>query len=455
MKDITRGNLSKNFILFAIPVIISGVLSQAYATVDKIMVGQMLGEVGLAALGSTGTFITLMKSIIWGLGTGVSLYVAYLSTRGDARRTVNAIKVNLFCVAGVAVLVSVLAIALYKPIFSMLAIGPEIWHDAFLYYAIYLSGFVLFTFGNAATYIFNAIGNPSFPMKLSIFSCLGNIACNYLLIVVVDLGVAGAAIGSVLVAFLTAILFIVKLGHEFQTLGVGGEKMRFTRGDILPAWRMAVPCMIQQFIMYISGAAVQPAVNLLGTAAIAAYSVSSEIYSICATIFQNSSRGLSPFSAQCYGKGEFGLIKKGVLVSVRQGILLSLPVMALFMIIPNKIAELFLGSNASKESIDYVMIYIFICVPFILCQVINNLFHNFYRGVMMPKIATLTTAVYTVARIVITYSLVWKLGMTGVFLGFAIPWAIEALLSVVIYLSGSWKNEAYKKWEADIINQRR
>ena len=85
MKDITKGNLSKNFILFAIPVIISGVLNQAYLTVDKIMVGQVLGEEGLAALGSTGSFITLMKSIIWGLGTGISLYVAFLSTSGDKK----------------------------------------------------------------------------------------------------------------------------------------------------------------------------------------------------------------------------------------------------------------------------------------------------------------------------------------------------------------------------------
>ncbi len=447
MKDITRGNLSKNFILFAIPVIISGVLSQAYATVDKIMVGQIIGEAGLAALGSTSTFITLMKSIIWGLGTGVSLYIAFLSSRGDSRRTVNAIKVNLICIAGIAILVSFAAIAFYKPIFKILAVSKAIWNDAFLYYIIYLSGFVLFTFGNAATYIFNALGNPAFPMKLSVFSCIGNIVCNYLLIVVLKLGVAGAALGSVLVAFITAIMFIIKLTAEFRLLGVGREKLRFTIADISPAFRMAVPCMIQQFIMYISGAAVQPAVNLLGTAAIAAYSVCSEIYSLCATIFQNSSRGLSPFCAQSYGKGEFLLVKRGVKVSVRQGILLSLPFMLLFMLLPYPIAELFLGNSASEESVRYVVMYIFICVPFLLCQIINNLFHNFYRGVMMPKIATLTTSVYTVTRIAVTYSLVWSLGMTGVFLGFAIPWAIEALMSVWIYLKGSWKNEAYLTWE--------
>ena len=445
MKDITKGNLSKNFILYAIPVIISGVLGQAYLTIDKIMVGQVLGEAGLAALGSTGSFVTLMKSIIWGLGTGISLYVAFLSTSGDKKRLVNAIKVNLLTVGAFAFLISLASLALYFPIFKMLAIGDEIWGDALTYYAIYMVAFSFLTFGNAATYIFNALGKPSFPMKVSIITSVLNIAFNFVFMVILRFGVAGAAFGTLLASIISVIIYLVQLKLEFRSITT--EKVPMSRFDIAPAWRQGVPCMIQQFIMYVSGAAVQPAVNLLGTAAIAAYSVCSEIYSICATIFQNSSRGLSPFCAQCYGKGEVALVGRGVKISMRQGIILSVPFMAFFMIFPHYIAGVFLGEGASAESVDYVVNYIWLCVPFILCQIINNLFHNFYRGVMKPGIATLTTAVYTVFRIATTYALVWELGMLGVFLGFVIPWLIEAVLSIALYFSGRWKNEAYRRNE--------
>lgn len=447
MNDITKGNLSKNFILFAIPVIISGVLNQVYTTVDKIMVGQFMGETGLAAVGSTSTFITLLLSILWGLATGVSVYVAFLSTSGDKSRTANVIKANLLVIAAIAVAVSAIAILLYKPIFTVLAIGSEIWHDALVYYVIYLVGFVCFTFCNAASYIFNAIGKPSLPMKLSVFSCVGNICFNYVFMRVLDLGVAGAAIGSILVAFITCIFYIVRLAAEFRLWGCGGERLRFCRADILPALRQGVPCMIQQFIMYISGAAVQPVVNLLGTAAIASYSVCSEIYSICATVFQNSSRGLSSFCAQCYGKGEYKLVRKGVKISIRQGILLSAPIMAVLLIFSSGIAKIFLGDKASPQSMEYVMQYVYMCVPFVLCQIVNNLFHNFYRGVMMPRLATVSTAVYTVMRIAVTYAFVWKLGMLGIFLGFVIPWVTECALSVFFYTKGFWKNSIYKKAE--------
>ena len=141
------------------------------------------------------------------------------------------------------------------------------------------------------------------------------------------------------------------------------------------------------------------------------------------------------------------LVGQGVKISMRQGIILSVPFMAFFMIFPHYIAGVFLGEGASAESVDYVVNYIWLCVPFIVCQIINNLFHNFYRGVMKPGIATLTTAVYTVFRIATTYALVWNLGMLGVFLGFVIPWLIEAVLSIALYFSGRWKNEAYRRNE--------
>ena len=447
MKKLTEGNIWKNFIFFAIPLVLSGLLSQAYTMIDTMIAGHYLGEEGLAALGSTGSFITLMKSIIWGLGTGISLYVAFLSTSGDKKRLVNAIKVNLVTVFVLAVFISATSIALYYPIFRMLAIGDDIYKDALSYYVVYMLGFSFLTFSNAATYIFNAIGKPSYPMRLSIFSSVSNIIFNFVFLVVLKMGVIGAALGTLLASFISAVLYVIRLGKEFRDIGCEKERMSFSAGNIAPAWRQGVPCMIQQFVMYVSGAAVQPAVNLLGTAAIAAYSVCSEIYSICATIFQNSSRGLSPFCAQCYGKGEFSLVKRGVKVSIRQGVLLSVPLMMLLMLFRFPIAEVFLGNNASDESVGYVVTYILICVPFVLCQIINNLFHNFYRGVMMPKIATATTLVYTVARIITTYALVFALGMMGIFLGFIIPWTAECVLSVVIYVSGRWKNEAYRRNE--------
>ena len=78
MKDLTQGNLSKTFINFAIPAILAGLLSQASSLIDSIIIGQYLYTEGLAAIGATSGFISMIESLFWGFGTGCGIYVAML-----------------------------------------------------------------------------------------------------------------------------------------------------------------------------------------------------------------------------------------------------------------------------------------------------------------------------------------------------------------------------------------
>ena len=62
MRDLTKGNIYKTFLVFALPLVFSGVLSQMYGIVDSVIAGQYLGEVGLAATGVSAPFITFISS---------------------------------------------------------------------------------------------------------------------------------------------------------------------------------------------------------------------------------------------------------------------------------------------------------------------------------------------------------------------------------------------------------
>jgi Na+-driven multidrug efflux pump len=102
MKNMTEGNISKNFIGFAIPIILAGILSQAYGIADSMVVGRLLGEQGLASVGSTAAIITVCSSIIWGLGTGIALYIAILYGSGDFSDMTASVKANLVLIFGFA-----------------------------------------------------------------------------------------------------------------------------------------------------------------------------------------------------------------------------------------------------------------------------------------------------------------------------------------------------------------
>ena len=65
MKDLTKGNMYKTFFLFGLPLVLSGLLSQMYSTIDTAIAGRFLGETGLASIGATAPLITFISSLFW------------------------------------------------------------------------------------------------------------------------------------------------------------------------------------------------------------------------------------------------------------------------------------------------------------------------------------------------------------------------------------------------------
>lgn len=449
MKNLTEGNISRNFLQFSIPLVLSGALGNAYGIADTVIVGRYLGEHGLASLGSTASYITIMSSIIWGLGVGISLHIASIFGTKDYKKFVNSIKSNLIIISLFSLLLSILSIVFYKPVFHILAINDEIWQDSLIYFAIYMAGFISFSFNWSSVYVLNSMGNSSFALKISILSCVGNILGDFVLIDFFNLGVAGAAIASVFMTLVASVCYLLKFKREFKKLGVEKQRVVFDRQDIIKSWKMGIPSMLQQLVMYFSSVGVQPAVNILGNSAIAAYSVCLRLYTLTSCVFQNFSKCLSNYCAQCIGGKKVNMIKKGIKTSLKQAFIFTIPVMVILFIFPQQITDFFYG-DAGGEGSHYVVRYIMLCIPFVACQVVNNMFHNFYKGVLMPKIALYTTLLYSVVRVISTYALVPFFKMDGIFFGFMISWATEMIACIVIYLSNKWKPDWYKALERNI-----
>ena len=123
MKNLTSGNIYKNFILFAIPMVLAALLSQAYNTIDTIIAGKFLGESGIAAVGATSAFITFVSSIFWGFGTGLSVYVAKLFGALEYRKLRDDIYSNVILLVAVEVVVSGLILLLRKQIYELLKVS--------------------------------------------------------------------------------------------------------------------------------------------------------------------------------------------------------------------------------------------------------------------------------------------------------------------------------------------
>ena len=446
MKDLTKGNISKNLIFYAIPAIFSGVLSRTYSTVDTIMVGIFLGKNALASIGCMNSFRSVLSSLLWGAGMGIAVYISALVSAKKNRDTVRAIKSNVIFLLLITLGISVLSIVLYKPIFSLFAVGDDIYRDAFIYNSILLASNIASIGHSVISNIFYALGNSKYAMVSSTISCILNVGLNYVFLKIIPLGVFGTAIATSISIFSVFIFGVFQIKRECRELYPEKLPMKIYAKDLKEAWKLAVLCLVQQGIMYISSAVIQPFINNLNTSAIAAYSICMQLYDICTIFFYSASKGLSSICAQCYGSGKIHMIKKCFFISNVQGIILSLPIVALMLIFPKTVSFLFL-QEGDYITANYIVRYITLCFPFVWLAVITNCYHNFFRGVLKPIFATITTGVYTISRIIFSLALLPSLEMDGVFLGFILSWATEFMVCVIIYLSKKWKSPKYKEME--------
>ena len=115
MKDLTKGNVYKNFILFAIPLVLSGLLTQAFNVINGMLSGNFLGEAGLAATGSTSSFFQLYGSFYWGWGMGFSIYIAKLFGERNYSKLRNSIYISVIALVTLSVFSATLMLILKKP----------------------------------------------------------------------------------------------------------------------------------------------------------------------------------------------------------------------------------------------------------------------------------------------------------------------------------------------------
>lgn len=153
-----EGNMRKKYLLFAIPLILSSLLSQSYSFVNSIMIGKLIGSETFAATAVTAQLLDFINSIFYGYLTGVGIYVSVLYGKGDYGKMYNVIRINYAISAGAAILIAFLCNLFCHEIFAVLNVSTEVYANAEAYFRTYVTGLLFFQFNWGFTYISNGMG---------------------------------------------------------------------------------------------------------------------------------------------------------------------------------------------------------------------------------------------------------------------------------------------------------
>ena len=204
-RDLTKGSVLKSMLLFSIPMILGDLLQQCYNIVDTLIVGQFLGKNALASVGSSFTLMTFITSIILGLCMGSGALFSIRYGQKDEKGLREDVCASFFFIALITFILTVISYIFLNQLSVFLHVPHEVWGDMKGYLIVIFIGIpAIFLYNYFASYL-RAIGNSMIPLIFLAISAILNIGLDLFFVIVLKLGVEGAAIATVISQYLSGI----------------------------------------------------------------------------------------------------------------------------------------------------------------------------------------------------------------------------------------------------------
>lgn len=354
MKTLTKGKPIKVILLFAIPLYIGQLFQLGYSLIDTRIIGSILGETSLAAVGATTALSDLLIEFMNGVVCGYGIIVATYFGAREENELRKAIGGTVVLSVIISSLLSVGCLVFLPQILNFLNVSPELAPEASAYIRIIIAGLIATTLYNVCAAILRAIGDSFTPLIFLVISNLLNIGLDYLLILQLHMGVTGAAVATVASQALSSILCFLYMHRKYPqiVLHIGDfspEKEMY--GQLLPRG-FSMGFMLSFVLM--GSLALQTAINALGMNIIVAHTGARKATSLFLMIFFVLGTALATYCGQNLGAEEYGRIRQGIRDTILfslcwyllvpnleyMGVVLSEPIVWVLMVIPLAVSML-------------------------------------------------------------------------------------------------------------------
>ena len=326
--QITEGVIWKQLLLFFFPILFGTFFQQLYNAADAMIVGRFVGKEALSAVaGSTGMLTQMVVGFFVGLSSGAAVLVSqyYGAKRADMVNYAVHTFVAFSILAGLVM--TFLGIALAPWMLKAMETPAEVMEMSVLYLRVYFAGLIGNLAYNSGAAILRAVGDSRRPLYFLISSCLINIVLDVFLVVILGLGVLGAALATVLCQAMSAGMVIFALMRTKDMYHLDWRQMRMDPRMLKRTIRIGFPSGLQSVMYGISNVIIQAAINSLGTDSVAAWAAYSKIDSLFWMVVSSFGIAVTTFVGQNFGAGKMDRAKRGMVcgiaVSFGFGLLLS------------------------------------------------------------------------------------------------------------------------------------
>lgn len=433
-KDLTKGPVVKSMLLFAIPMILGDLLQQCYNIADTLIVGQFLGKTALAAVGSSFTLMTFITSIILGLCMGSGALFSIRFGQRDEKGLKQDLCASFFFIAFISILLNIIAYICLDALKLFLRVPHEVWGDMRCYLLYIFMGIIAIFLYNFFSAYLRSIGNSVIPLIFLAISSILNIILDLYFVLVLKMGVGGAAFATVLSQYVSGIGIVLYTLLKYKEVLVIFKISYLKRERIKQIISFSLLTCIQQSVMNLGILMVQGLVNSFGTVVMAAFAAAVKIDAFAYMPVQDFGNAFSTFIAQNYGAKEKERIQKGLKEAVRISSIFCIIISILVYIFAKPLMMIFVDAKETSiilEGVRYLRIegafYIGIGCLFLL--------YGLYRALGRPGMSVVLTVFSLGTRVALAYILssIPALGVTGIWWSVPIGWALADIVGLVYY----------------------
>ena len=434
IKDMTAGRPLPLIISFALPLMVGNIFQQLYTVVDTMVVGKALGVEALAALGATDWLFWMLLGMIQGVTQGFGILMAreFGAKQFDSLRKVVGGSASLAVMF--ALLFLILGQTVAKPILLLLNTPETIIDGSVLYLRIMFLGIPVVMAYNLLATVLRSLGDGQTPLYAMIVAALSNIVLDILLVLVLPLGIAGAAIATLIAQGVSGIYCLRKIRKiDFMTL----RKKHFALEPAMAGRLLSLgsPMAAQNAIIAVGGMIIQGVVNGYGVAFIGGFTAANKLYGVLEIAATSYGYAMITYVGQNLGAARIERIKSGMGWATTVALATSALITAVMLLFGRNIIGAFISGTpeeaaaATRVGFTYLSV-MSICLPVLYILHVTRSAVQGMGNTVLPMVSGIAEFVMRTGGVLILPAL---LGENGIFIAEVLAWLGADLILIPSY----------------------
>ena len=431
--QITEGVIWKQLLIFFFPILFGTFFQQLYNTADAMIVGHFVGKQALAAVGgTTGTLINLLIGFFTGLASGATVIIAQFYGAKKADKVHWAVHTSIAFSIAAGIGLMIVGIVFSRPMLQVMQTPADVIDYAVLYIRIFFAGTIANLLYNMGAGILRAIGDSKRPLYYLIICCFANIGLDLLFVAVFHMGVAGAALATILSQFLSAVLVLGALMRTKDMYRLEWKKLRIDGIMLKRIIRIGLPAGMESAMYSISNVIVQAGVNTLGTDSVAAWAAYGKVDGLFWMMVSALGISATTFIGQNYGAKKVERVHQGVRVCMMLAVIMTLIMDGVLLVAGDFLMSMFTSDAAVREIGSQLLHFM---VPTFLTYVVIEIFSGALRGVgdaWMPMLIA-GVGICSVRILWITFGLPHFPTIIGAAFCYPLSWVLSTIAFIIYY----------------------